>query len=172
MLPVKAFCVNFSRNILNGTGDDRHPCHTPTVVRKKSPTFAFSNTALVTSAYSDFKTCQRPSCQRRSNASRSVKLWKSSLGCSKCFSTNSLKLNICSEVLISDLKPVHSSSKTCSVWFASLLRITRSMTLLEWLIGDQWGLLCRWCSRRSRRNWHPTLVKVHRRPTASQLALC
>ena len=46
---VKAFCIIFSRNMLNSTGDNDHPCHTPVVVRKKSPTFPFSNTALVAS---------------------------------------------------------------------------------------------------------------------------
>ena len=33
-------------------------------------------------------------------------------------------------------------------------------------------LLCRWLSRRSKRNWHPTSIGVHRRMTALQLALC
>ena len=33
-----------------------------------------------------------------------------------------------------DLKPACSSSKICSAWFTSLLRITHSMTLLRWQI--------------------------------------
>ena len=41
---------------------------------------------------------------------------------------------ICSVVLIFDLKPACSSSKICSAWFTSLLRITHSVTLLGWLI--------------------------------------
>ena len=32
-------------------------------------------------------------------------------------------------------------------------------------------LLCRWCSRRCRTNWHPTVANVHRRMTALQFAV-
>ena len=39
---VIVFGIVFSRNILNSTGDNGHPCHTPTVVQKQSPTFPFS----------------------------------------------------------------------------------------------------------------------------------
>ena len=37
-------------------------------------------------------------------------------------------------------------------------------------IGER--LICRWCNKISRRNWHPTLVNVHRKTTALQLAFC
>ena len=50
---VKAFGVIFSRYILNSAGHNGHPCHSPTVVRKKSPTLPFSNTVLVASSYND-----------------------------------------------------------------------------------------------------------------------
>ena len=117
---VKALCIAFSGNMLNINGDSGHPC---------SPTlpFLFSSTALVASSYNDlmtsisrlsmlysFKARQRPSCQTRSNALlKSTKLWKISFWCSMCFSTNSLKLNICSAILFCDQKnllvPIHKS---------------------------------------------------------------
>ena len=43
--------IILSGNILNSTWDNGHTCRTPTVVRTKSPTLPFSNTALVDSAY-------------------------------------------------------------------------------------------------------------------------
>ena len=49
--PRDAQCQNLLHylfpGILNSTGDNGHPCHTPTVVRNKFPTLAFNNTALV-----------------------------------------------------------------------------------------------------------------------------
>ena len=47
---VKGLCVIFS---WKSTGDDGHPCRTPNVVRKKSPTLQFSNGALVASSYNE-----------------------------------------------------------------------------------------------------------------------
>ena len=41
-------------------------------------------------------------------------------------SINSLKFNICSVVLLCDIKPACSSSKIYSAWFTSLLRITHA----------------------------------------------
>ena len=124
-------CIVVFRNILGSTGDNGHPCRIPTIVRRKSSTLSFSNTALLTSLYNDlttsinrlsmlysFTTHPRPSCQTRSNAFlKAMKLWKSSFWCSKSFSTNSLRLTISSVVLLCDLKLVCSSSKIRSAWF-------------------------------------------------------
>ena len=53
---VKTFSIVFSRNILNTTGVSGFPCRIPTVVRKKSQTLPFSNTALVALSYNDLMT--------------------------------------------------------------------------------------------------------------------
>ena len=45
-----------------------------------------------------------------------MKVWKSSFWRSNYFSTNTLKLNFCSAVLLRDLKPGCSSSEICSAW--------------------------------------------------------
>ena len=45
-----------SRIILNNNADNRHPCRTPTVVRKESPAFPFSSTARVASSSDDLMT--------------------------------------------------------------------------------------------------------------------
>ena len=74
----------------NNTRYKGYPCLTHTAVRKKSPAFPFSSSAIVAPSCNDlmtsisrlptlysFKTCQtRPSCQTRSNAFwKSTKLW-------------------------------------------------------------------------------------------------
>ena len=53
---VVVFCIIFSMNMLNSTWDNGHPCHTLTVVQKKSLTLPFSNTALFASWYNDLMT--------------------------------------------------------------------------------------------------------------------
>ena len=141
----------FSKKYIKSTRNNGHTCRTPIVVRKKSPTLPFSNTALVTSSYNDlmtstnqlsmlysFKSRQRPSCGVHAFL-KSMKLSKSPLWCSNFFSTNTVRLNICSVVLLYDLQPAVSSSKIRSAWLTSLLRITRDMTLLGWLIGPFFG---------------------------------
>ena len=45
-------------------------------------------------------------------------------------SINTLKLTICSAVLLCDLKPACSSSRICSTWFTSLLRITHTRLIV------------------------------------------
>ena len=86
---VKVFCIIFSRNMLNSTGDNQHPCHTPTVVQKKFPSFPFSNTKIeVDSLYNNlmtsvnqlsmvysFKTCQMGFIRFVSEPIKTGSLW-------------------------------------------------------------------------------------------------
>ena len=80
----------------------------------------------------------------------------------------------------SDSSTATQPSESSSVVFGSFKKLSdcrlshsaahwRVLTCCHWI--GEW-LLCRCCSRRCRRNWHPTVVGVHRRTFALQLAVC
>ena len=73
--------------------------------------------------------------------------YESSVWCSKCFSTNTLRLNICYVVLLRDLRPVCSCSKICSARPTSMLNSTRNMTSLGRLTNqaNRSVILTEWC---------------------------
>ena len=81
------------------------------------------------------RTCHRHVCQTLSNAFlKSMKLWKRSRLCYRCFSMMTRLLKICSTVLRPGLKPACSSTSSFSALAWSQMRISRSMVLLWWLI--------------------------------------
>ena len=132
----------------DSVGDSKLPCLTPTVVRNQSPVFPWKSTALVAFSYRLLMMVMRLApmlylCMVVQSAAhhilskaflKSIKTWYRSCWCCWYFSISTLKLKICSVVLLPIRKPACSSTMISSACGLSLFSRIFNMNLLGWLM--------------------------------------